>query len=127
MSNSIIKTIYLGDDPFDVARVNVRRGLDSVEAQQADLATITREVYFDDDTPASGPSSLVIADVVFDTLQLGTVWTLDKKGFNFFTRVSHTILNAAGEWRIRYIFATTSGDQTNVWFYYRVLDQRPVA
>jgi len=48
---------------------------------QSDLATITYTVW-DGDT-LSAPAPLTIASVIFNTLQMGTVWTQDSTGYNF--------------------------------------------
>ncbi len=58
---------------------------------QADLSAVHYTVYLLDDqdpdsrTPIAGHTNvaLTIADVVFDTLQTGSIWTVDATGYNF--------------------------------------------
>ena len=66
-------------------------GADGDALVQADISTITYSVFLIDDqdpdnkTAAPGYLNvpLVVADVIFDTLQTDAIWTVDATGYNF--------------------------------------------
>lgn len=112
--------VDLGDDFSILARIQIDRDNAKSPVLQADLTSITRKVYLagvlgDTDT-------LTIADVIFDTIQTGTVWTKDTTGFNFKDALSHTLFAAAGEYRVQYTFVLTGSTQFVEWFYVSVRD-----
>ena len=61
-------------------------GNDAVNITQASISTITYDVYRQSDannTDIQQNSPLTVASVIFDTLQVDAVWTVDSIGYNF--------------------------------------------
>lgn len=94
---------------------------------QADLASITRNVYKRVDganTLILGPTTIVIADSIYDTLQYasGGPWTKDTTGFNFRDFIPYDAFTSNGLFPISYDFVyTTSGQRWAINFEATVL------
>ncbi len=113
----------------DCGATNLGRlvGVDGTYITQATVASIQREIFdVDGDTPdvAVDSSSLVVADVVFDTLQTDARWSEDVVGYNFRDVVAGSIL-ATGEhhYQVEYLFTPASGEAYMLMY---VLDAKPV-
>jgi hypothetical protein len=80
-ARAIIGEVWEGYPATVVARVTGENGADIVKAS---ITAITYTVY-DQKTGAVTKTStaLVVADVVFDTLQTDDRWTIDATGYNF--------------------------------------------
>ena len=76
---------------------------------QAEINTVTYTVYLmDDQNPDSGIAvaehsnvTLTVADVIFDTLQIDPIWTVDAVGYNFrhvFGWMDHPAFTVVGRW-----------------------------
>jgi len=117
-ANSRIWPVYLGDDFAARARVTLLSG-DYIT--QAALASVSRSVFHGSTTPTSGPTSLTVANVVYDTLQ---EWDKDATGYNFAETLDNSLFTEAGDWGVRYTFVTTGGTDSVVWFFVRVSDPR---
>ena len=120
--NTAAYTFYLGADPILLARVKTAA---NAYITQAGLSSISRTVYFTSPTPEAGPTALTIANVVYDTLQTDEPWTYDDTGYNFRDTPPYSIFDAAGTWKVKYIFTTTGGTRSVVWFVLNVLDPTP--
>jgi hypothetical protein len=79
----------------------------------ADLTSITRNVYDQSaaDVLVIGPTTLVLADVVLDTVVTSTaLWEGDSVGYNFKDHVPKTAFPTGGHiYRIEYAFIPTAG------------------
>lgn len=89
-----------------MARVETDDGTDIRPVVQADLSAISYTV-----TPPAGiagtPVSLTIADVVYDTLQTGDVWTAGG-GFNFNVVLPGTLFSLVGNYVVSVKFTLVS-------------------
>ena len=69
--------------------------------------------------------SLDVADVVFNSLQVGGLWTVDEVGYNFRHEIDVSAAEAfpkAGvQYQVRYELVPTSGQKTIVRFQLRVI------
>ena len=108
MSCDVVYGCVVEDSTFSLlARVMV----DGVAMVQADVASIAWKAWDTTDPltiVASG--SLVVADVVFDTLQTGAIWDTDTTGYNFWHKVAHTVLTTPATYRIEHQVTLVSGD-----------------
>jgi hypothetical protein len=100
---------------------------------RAGVSSIAYTVYQLDEqdpnleTPVAGHTArpLVVADVIYDSLQLGSLWDVDAVGYNF----KHTLdvssqqaFGAAGLfYRVRYELAIPAGQPVLVRFKVRVI------
>lgn len=69
--------------------------------------------------------SLVVANVVFNALQTGGLWTVDSVGYNFRHEIdvgsSEAFPKAGTQYQVRYEMAPTTGQKTIVRFQLRVI------
>jgi hypothetical protein len=96
-------------------------GHDGEAIVRADIASARYSIYLLDDddadsrTAVTGHSdvSLTVADVLFDTLQTGPLWTVDAAGYNFCHQVnvsSHPAFAIAGRrYLVEYRLAPHAG------------------
>lgn len=98
------------DDPPDVAYV-----------VQEDLASVSYKVFAGRAEVAD--DSLDISDVVYDTLQTGTLWTPDSTGYNFLAKLPAGHFANPGAHAVEFLFTLDGGD---VFFLRYVLDVKPV-
>jgi len=82
---------------------------------QADISSITYAIYPVDSTTAhTASTSLVVANVVFDSLQTDGRWTEDTTGYNFRHDGEYTIFTEPGTYEIEYTFTPTNGQQFKI-------------
>lgn len=96
------------------------RKADASAIQQADIASIARNIFeltADDVSGSVVTDALVVADVVYDTLQTGGTWTVDATGYNFLDTVPYSKLATAGATYLVQYRATLSDGQTITWEY----------
>ena len=115
-SDITIQNIWEDGDATEMGRVFVN----GVAVTQAVLTSIKRKIFL-----VSGPTkteigsetTLVIADVIFDTLQTDGRWTKDATGYNFRDRIAGTNF-ASGDVtnRVEYQFTGTGGEKFPVVF-----------
>lgn len=75
--------------------------------------------------PGHDDVSLTVADVVFNTLQTGGLWTVDATGYNFRHEIdvgtNDAFPNAGASYQVRYEFTPTSGQKVIVRFQLRAI------
>ena len=85
------------------------QGEDAANVQQADITSISRNVY-DGETIVGESTALTVADVVFDTLQTDARWTFDATGYNFKDAVADTVFPVGDTvYRVEYLFTPATG------------------
>jgi hypothetical protein len=101
--------------------------------QQAGIAAIEYSIFEldpcrpDDLTVVAGHdgASLVIADVIFNALQTGGLWTVDEVGYNFHHEIdvssSEAFPKAGAQYQVRYELTPTTGQKSIVRFQLRVI------
>ena len=83
---------------------------------QADMTGISRSVYLGD-TVVAGPTAIVVATAVFDTLQTDARWTTDSTGYNFRDDAPETIFADSDRIHIvEYALDPASGEDFHVVF-----------
>ena len=69
--------------------------------------------------------SLDVADVIYDTLQTGGLWTVDQMGYNFRHEIdvstTEAFPKAGAQYQVRYELVPTTGQKTIVRFQLRVI------
>jgi hypothetical protein len=69
--------------------------------------------------------TLVVADVIFNALQTGGLWTVDAVGYNFRHEIdvstTEAFPKAGAQYQVRYQLTPTSGQKTIVRFQLRVI------
>lgn len=76
------QSLWQTGDVVEMARFEI----DGVDAVRASVSTIRRKLFdLSGDTPgvAVADDPIMVASVVFDTLQTGPEWTQDTTGYNF--------------------------------------------
>jgi hypothetical protein len=81
-------TVFKNGTSTNMARVV---GADGTNVAQADITSGVYSIYLLDDQDADSRTAvtghaavaLVVADVIFDTLQDDALWTIDSTGYNF--------------------------------------------
>lgn len=83
-----------------------------VPVQQVNVSSIVRNVYkAATATLVLGPTSILKANAILDTLSQGTVWTADNIGFNFIDEVPPTAFPIGDDvYQVEYKFTLTSGE-----------------
>jgi len=120
----ITRGTVLEDQPaFFMRRI---RSAADVDITQATISTITYVVYdLADDSVVTASTSLTVADVVFDTLQITNAWTSqggDATGYNFGAELPGTNWPTSGKLlRVEITFTPTSGSAFMVAFDVSVL------
>jgi hypothetical protein len=101
--------------------------------QQAGIASIEYSIFELDpclpnqQTPISGHNEveLDVADVIFNALQTGGLWTVDDVGYNFRHEIDVTeteaFPKAGAQYQVRYQLTPTAGQKTIVRFQLRVI------
>jgi hypothetical protein len=85
------------------------RVVHGVDITQAAVASITWEV-FDASKASVSSGSLVVEDVIFDTLQKDARWKKDATGYNFRHDVAASVLTVAGQYRFQHLVTLATGD-----------------
>lgn len=85
-------------------------GNDAAYITQAAITAITRKIYQLPDRTLVATDSLVVANVVYDSLQTDARWTKDSTGYNFRDPLDAADF-ASGDalYRIEYLFDPVSG------------------
>ena len=120
----ITRGTVLEDQPAFLMR-RIRSAAD-VDITQATISTITYVVYdLADDSVVTTSTSLTVASVVFDTLQVTDAWTSqggDATGYNFGAELPGTNWVTSGKLlRVEFTFTPTSGSAFKVAFNVSVL------
>jgi hypothetical protein len=101
--------------------------------QQAGIAAIEYSIFEldpcrpDDLTVVAGHDGawLVIADVIFNALQTGGLWSVDEVGYNFRHEIdvasSEAFPKAGAQYQVRYELTPTTGQKSIVRFQLRVI------
>lgn len=108
-ANIIYDTAFEDTGQIMLGRI---RGSDAAYVTQASLTSITCAVV--DITTGSEVSvitpSIVIATVIFDTLQTGSLWTVDSTGYNFKHAMPATAFpDASHVYKVTYTATPVSG------------------
>ena len=89
-------------------------GNDGVAITQADITTITRNIYARG-TLVGEATDIVVADSVFDTLQTDARWTSDSTGYNFRDDLEAEAFPTGDTvYRVEYLFEPESGENFHV-------------
>lgn len=96
-------------------------GGDGENIVQADVSTITLNVYDCSEVPIGDPvitSGVDVATTVFDTLQTPSDdprWTTDTTGYNFASTITGTVFSTGGHvYRAEYAFVGASAEMYKV-------------
>ena len=85
------------------------QGEDAANITEADVSAVSRDVYARE-TLIGESTALVVAGVVFDTLQTDARWTFDSTGYNFKDDIDETVFpNGDTVYRVEYLFTPTTG------------------
>lgn len=91
-AEAILGVAFQGTDLFLMARLRINVGGVATLLQQSHVDTITYNVY-EAGTPAQDTEFTYTSSlVVFNTLQTGSIWTVDKKGYNFGAAFSRLLI-----------------------------------
>ncbi len=87
--------------------------VEGAAAKQADVASVEFSVINDETKEViQSLTALTVADVVFDSLQLNTMWDVDASGYNVKHDVPHTLLtDATIRYRLEYKITFTGGTE----------------
>ena len=105
-----IAIAWEGVTPKLMARIT---GHDGANITQSDITSIERTFYDldgDPDEPIGAATAPVVADVVFDTLQLDDLWNKDEDGYNFKDEVVGSLLTEPHRYMVKWIFTPTEGE-----------------
>lgn len=107
-----------GTTPTLMARLEARdSSYNSTPIVQADVSAITYSVVdlSENSREVIASSSLTVANVIFDTLQTGEIWTEDSTGFNFAHDLGAAALDKAGHlFKVAYVCTLTAGAGSEV-------------
>jgi len=129
-ANDIFGTAFKNGSAILMARIVDAAG---ANVQQAGIAAIEYSIFEldpcrpDNLTPVAGHDgvSLTVANVIFNALQTGGLWTVDEVGFNFRHEVdvsaTEAFPKAGAQYQIRYELTPTSGQKSIVRFQLRVI------
>ncbi len=98
---------WIGGSPLLMARVS---GKFNAYITQATISSINRTITNKDTGAEVSSDALVVADVVYDTLQTGGPWTYDDTGYNFADQPPDEDLDAAATYVVVYTLVPTSGE-----------------
>lgn len=102
-----IKGCVNEDSAFSLmARVSA----DGSDVQQADVSSISWEVFNAETQASVSSGSLTVSDVVFDTLQTNDLWSYDGSGYNFRHQVAQSVLTSPGRYRFEHLFTLSTGN-----------------
>jgi hypothetical protein len=99
-----------------MGRFGIRDSFDEENIVQADVDTITLRIFLEGEQ-VGVDEDLDPADVIYDMLQTGDIWTADDVGFNFFYELPHDYFTVAGTYLAQVdIVLITSGKHVHgVW------------
>ncbi len=117
-SDLITATIWEDSDCTFLARVKIDRASVLDNVKQADVSTIAYEV-FDGGLQIGATGNVTVSSAVFDTLQTGTIWSVDSTGFNFKQTLAAAYFPTGGRtYRVEFKWVLTGG--TAFWLVYAV-------
>jgi hypothetical protein len=90
-ANDVYAEVPPATDLVLMRRVKIRSGVNRVVMTQAAVQSITYQV-FQGSTQVGANGTAVVADTVYNTLQTGSLWTVDNEGFNFALALAGTYL-----------------------------------
>lgn len=110
----IQETVWEDSKVVEMARFLVA----GVAGVQSDIATIVRKIFdLSNNNIEIDSDNLVVANVIFDTLQTGGRWTKDPIGYNFLDQVPYTSFpTGSHRYRVQYLF--TGGGGTRFYIVY---------
>lgn len=129
-ANDIYGTAFKNGSAVLMARIV---DSDGENIEQAGVSAIEYSVYEldpcrpDNLTVVAGHDGveLDVADVVFDTLETGGLWTVDETGYNFRHEIdvtgSEAFPKAGARYQVRYEITPVGGQKTIVRFQLRVI------
>ena len=129
-ANDIFGTAFKNGSAILMARIVDAAG---ANVQQAGLAAIEYSIYEldpcrpDNLAPVAGHDgvSLTVADVIFNALQTGGLWTVDEVGYNFRHEIdvstTEAFPKAGAQYQVRYELTPTTGQKAIVRFQLRVI------
>ncbi|MEX2091838.1 MAG: hypothetical protein WD971_04130 [Pirellulales bacterium] len=129
-AQDIFGTAFKNGSAILMARIVDAAG---ANVQQAGLAAIEYSIYEldpcrpDNLAAVAGHDgvSLVVADVIFNALQTGGLWTVDDVGYNFRHEIdvstTEAFPKAGAQYQVRYELTPTAGQKTIVRFQLRVI------
>lgn len=129
-AQDIHDTVFKNGTGTNLARVE---GADGTAVTQADIASGVYSVYLLNDQDADSRTditghtavAIVVADVIFDTLQDDALWDKDSTGYNFRHELdisANEAFSIAGRnYLIEYVLTPTSGQVILVRFRPRVI------
>lgn len=101
------KTSIVGSTAVVLARV---RAINQTYITQVTTASISRTIYLaSTSTVLNGPTALVVADTVFDVMQMDYGWNADVTGYNFRDTIGGAFLATVGGIVIVYSLIDSSG------------------
>lgn len=80
-ADPVLCVAFQGTDLVLMARNRINVSGVATYIQQSHIASVTYEVF--EGGVSQGTGVLNVASVVYNTLQTGSIWTKDKKGYNF--------------------------------------------
>lgn len=88
------------------------RNLTGAYLQQSDVSSIAWACYREGASGQVASGTLVVASVIFDTLQTDAKWSLDATGYNFKHDVAHTVCTRGNSvYRFEYEFVYAGGSE----------------
>lgn len=92
-------------------------GASATAIQQADITSVTRNIYNRLSATLIGTTALTVSGVVFDTLQTDARWTKDGTGYNFRDSIAAaSFASGSTVYRIEYVFVPAVGENFHVAF-----------
>ena len=90
-------------------------GDDAAVITQSDISSIAYSVHDKSDGSETATGSLTVANVVYDTLQTDSRWTVDATGYNFRWAVPASIPATGGKtYQLEIAFTPASGEVFHV-------------
>lgn len=129
-ANDIYGTAFKNGSAVLMARIVDSAG---VNVQQSGLSAIQYSIFELDLCLADSLSvvtghndvTLTVANVIFNALQTGGLWTVDAVGYNFRHEINvstnEAFPKAGAQYQVRYVLTPTSGQKTIVRFQIRVI------
>ena len=87
------------------------KGIDRQNILQSTISSIAQKVYdLNSGSQVGVTVALVVADVIFDTLQTDARWTKDATGYNFRATIAGTYFpNGDTDYRVEILFTPATG------------------
>jgi len=108
MNCDTIKGCVFEDSAFNLLARIESSGADVTKATAASI--IWKAFNITDEVTVVTSGTLIVANVIFDTLQLDRLWAgIDAIGYNFLHVVPETVFGSPGTYRIEHKVTMTSG------------------